>query len=291
MYNLKEAYDIIGPGHQHGLWEGRYACGMGDAPSTSLTNPLADSVACYSFTLVLQGEVTLQTNGHVIPFRKNDLYIYLPGLQTRIVSVSDDYRSNVLIVDEKTTFETKAFRNLTRASFYPIVQYGKPKLMLTPNDAERLNADMLSIHDHIHRPTLFSNETLDMLYSVFLLDMIDIQEHAQTQLHVSRRTEDIFLSFYTLLRKHCIEHHDIGFYADRLNVTTTYLSRIVKQLTNHTVMEYINQMLVTEAIWLLTSTDLTVNQIADRLHFATTASFDKFFLRMSGKIPKDYRRR
>lgn len=37
--------------------------------------------------------------------------------------------------------------------------------------------------------------------------------------------------FPYLLPRHFIEHHDIGFYASELCITTTYLSRIVRQVS------------------------------------------------------------
>ena len=55
-------------------------------------------------------------------------------------------------------------------------------------------------------------------------------------------------------------------------------------------MDYINQMLVMEASFLLRTTSLSITQIADRLHFADVASFSKFFSRFKGVSPRDYRR-
>ena len=55
-------------------------------------------------------------------------------------------------------------------------------------------------------------------------------------------------------------------------------------------MECINELLAMEATRLLKSTALTVEQIADQLHFATSASFDKFYKRMRGTTPLSVRR-
>ena len=50
-------------------------------------------------------------------------------------------------------------------------------------------------------------------------------------------------------------------------------------------MECINELLAMEATRLLKSTAMTVEQIADKLHFATSASLDKFYRRMRGTTP------
>ncbi|MBR1713162.1 MAG: helix-turn-helix domain-containing protein [Alloprevotella sp.] len=45
-----------------------------------------------------------------------------------------------------------------------------------------------------------------------------------------------------------------------------------------------------EAAFLLRTSDLSMAQIADRLHFADQASFTKFFQRLRGTAPGEYRR-
>ncbi|MBR3389041.1 MAG: helix-turn-helix domain-containing protein [Prevotella sp.] len=55
------------------------------------------------------------------------------------------------------------------------------------------------------------------------------------------------------------------------------------------MVDYINQMLLMEASFLLRTSQLSISQIADRLHFADTPSFSKFFSRLKGVSPKTYR--
>ena len=58
---------------------------------------------------------------------------------------------------------------------------------------------------------------------------------------------------------------------------------MVRQVTGRTVVDYINQMLLMEASFLLQTSGLSITQIADRLHFADTPSFSKFLDEPSGK--------
>ena len=50
-------------------------------------------------------------------------------------------------------------------------------------------------------------------------------------------------------------------------------------------------MLLNESMWLLNTTTLSVAQIAERLHFADSTTFARFFRRMKGVTPSDYRNR
>ena len=62
---------------------------------------------------------------------------------------------------------------------------------------------------------------------------------------------------------------DGGVVADKLCITTTYLSRVVRQVSDgRTVVDYINQMLLMEATFLLRQTSLSITQISDQLHIS-----------------------
>lgn len=290
MYNLQDYFNKFGKGHLNELWNGKMACAFFNGERTLTTNDMAESLNCYTFTLITQGELLLMNGNTKHSFSKNDIYTYYPGSVVRILEVSDDYRGICLLVDEQMAHGAQAFRNLLRASMAPISQFGNCKLSLTTSDASRLQSVMMLISEYISRPLSLKNEILEMLYSVFIDDLISIQAFEKTRLSITKQSEEIFISFYALLQKNYIEHHNIGFYADALNITSTYLSRIVKAISGRTVIACIDEMLATEATWLIKSTNLTVAQVADRLNFSTSAAFNKFYKRMRGYAPLSLRK-
>jgi AraC-like DNA-binding protein len=122
-------------------------------------------------------------------------------------------------------------------------------------------------------------------------DLSAIQQHSIREHRFPKRVEEIFLGFLGLLPQHFEEHHDIGFYASELCITTTYLSRVVRQVSGgRTVVDYINQMLLMEAVFLLRQTSLSITQISDQLHFAEVTTFARFFNRMKGMNPREFRK-
>ena len=285
MYNLEQLFSIIGPNSRHELWNGKISCTYTDATRTLLTNQMNDSFNGYSFTLVLSGSLNLDNSGHQLQFTVDEMYTYYPGANVAITDISDDYRGICLIIDSSMALDTQAFRNLVRASIIPISQFGNSKLTFTRNEAARLTKLMELIHEYIQSPLSLKSEILEMLYTVFINDLISIQAFDKARLDISRQIEETFVSFYSLMQQHFVEQHGIAFYANRLNISTNYLSRIVKRITGKTVVECIDEMLAIEATWLIRSTNLTVAQIADRLNFASSPSFDKFYKRMRGHSP------
>ena len=290
MYRLSEFLTRV-MGLDQSLVEGCEMCFFEtDGERTMQVNRMRDTLDCYTFTLVFQGDLTLLHGNHRLTLHCGDMYIYTPGFALTILDASADYRGACLIVEETLTFETPIVRNMIRAAYFPVAELREPKLSLRPDEADRLLSRMKEIDECMRSDHRFKWESQQLLYGLFVLDVLNFQERSIKSHRHSSRSEDIFISFIRLLPQHFVEHHSVGFYADQLYITPTYLSRVVKQTTGRTVMDYVNQMLVMEASWLLRSTDESIAQIAARLHFAAQASFSKFFLRYRGQSPGAYRR-
>ena len=289
MYTLKEWWNISIGEDPVKDWDGKVYCTPGNAEMTMQTNLTQGFLSCYTFTLVTEGWLTMNYNGIEIHLTKGDLYIYSPGLSVTILSISQDYRSYCLMVDEHTTLETPSIRDMVSMAYLPIVQLSEPKLSLPQETAALLESRMREIINYLHSDNTYKQQVLRMLYAIFLLDLQNAQDRIIVHRHVPQRIEEIFIGFNRLLPLHFVEHHDIGFYADRLHITSDYLSRVVKRVTRRTVIDYINQMLLMEASFLLRTSKLSIAQIGQRLNFADAPSFTKFFSRLKGMTPKEYR--
>ena len=289
MYSLKEAWIKMHGSMPMDQWDGKIYCNETDAAVTFRANETHGYMAAYTFTLVLEGTLTLVYNGRQLMLHVDDVYMYSPGLPVTIVSASDDYHAICLLADEHVTIESPTVHDLVHIAYAPLVQLHEPKLKLSHDDALRLGDKMREIRDYLHSDHIYKEKILQMLYAVFLLDLQNAQERALPQRSVPPRVEEIFIGFLRLLPLHFAEHHDIAFYAERLNISTVYLSRVVRQVTGRTVIDYINQFLVMEASFLLRTSDLSISQIAGQLHFSDLASFSKFFSRQKGVSPKEYR--
>lgn len=289
MYSLKEAWlKIYGQSPIDG-WDGKlYACET-NAQITLRGGKSQGFVAAYAFTLVVEGRLSITSGGQELTLGPDDLYTYSPGLEVTVIAASEDYRGICLLADEHLSLEMPTTRDLVSIAYAPIVQLHEPKLTLAHDDAQRLAEKMREIVRYIHSDHIYRTKILQMLYAIFLLDMQDAQARAIPRRLVPQRAEEIFVGFIRLLPRHFARHHDIAFYASQLNVSSVYLSRVVRQVTGHTVVSYVNQMLLMEASYLLRTSTLSVQQIADRLHFADAPSLSKFFKRQKGMSPRAFR--
>jgi AraC-like DNA-binding protein len=95
--------------------------------------------------------------------------------------------------------------------------------------------------------------------------------------------------FKYLVSEHYLTERSIQAYAERIGISTSHLSKLVKTMTGQTPGQIIRQTLVLEAKRLLANTDLTIEQISYRLAFDDPAYFGRFFKREAGMSPGAFR--
>lgn len=272
-------------------WDGKIYCNETDMAITFRANRIQGFLAAYTFTLVIKGWLTIVYNGKELTLEPGDLYIYSPGMPVTILAASEGYHGICLMADERATIELPSVRDLVNIAYTPIVQLHEPKLSLAPNVAQHMEQKMRDIISYFHSDHLYRDEVLRMLYAIFLLDVQNAQQQAIVHRQTPQRVGEIFIGFIRLLPLHFAEHHDIAFYASALHITPVYLSRVVRQVASRTVVDYINQMLLMEASFLLRTSPMSITQIAEHLHFSDAPSFSKFFSRQKGVSPREYRAR
>ena len=103
------------------------------------------------------------------------------------------------------------------------------------------------------------------------------------------RQESICSDFIDILSHNYKEQREVSFYADRLCITPKYLSQIVKDNTGKTALELIEDYVIEESKAMLISTTMTIQQISDELHFPSQSVFGKYFKRVTGLSPREYR--
>lgn len=106
---------------------------------------------------------------------------------------------------------------------------------------------------------------------------------------ITTRHGRISEQFLLLVQKHGRSERFLDFYASKLEVTPKHLSRTVKQQTGYTAVEWIEKHVILEAKVLLRSSNLNIQQIADELNFPSQSFFGKYFKKLTGMSPKEFR--
>ena len=137
--------------------------------------------------------------------------------------------------------------------------------------------------DH-HRPTVTALVAALMHHYDHLFRLqTDIQAVSRS------REQTIFDRFISLVNQYCCEHHQIGYYAERMCLTERYLTTVIRQTSGTTAKDWIDRALITRIKIELRHTDKPAAQIAEEMHFANPSFFSKYFHRLTGLTPLKYK--
>lgn len=135
-----------------------------------------------------------------------------------------------------------------------------------------------------------SDKVIDNLISAIYNEYDQIFTSRQEEQHRLKTNErEIFDRFIYLVNKHCHKEHQISFYAEKMCLTERYLGTVVKRASSRTPKEWIDQALITASKIQLRHSNEPINRIADNLHFPNYSFFSKFFKRLTGMTPVQYR--
>ncbi len=148
---------------------------------------------------------------------------------------------------------------------------------------------IMQVEKTISQPHIYKTEMLSFLVHLAQMHINELIDSTSNELHDMKHKENIFKIFIHLASNNFKRERQINFYADRMNITSTYLSRIVREVSGNTVCGYLQSFLYSEACKMLKMTDKTIGEISTELKFNDQSAFTKFFKQKSGISPKAFR--
>ncbi|HBH47702.1 MAG TPA: AraC family transcriptional regulator [Bacteroidales bacterium] len=97
--------------------------------------------------------------------------------------------------------------------------------------------------------------------------------------------------FLYLLEENYQNNYRVNDYAEMLAITPNHLTQIVKQATGRTSAELLQEKLIIEVKRLLIHTSMTVSEIAELMNFPDQSYFTKYFKKITGTTPLQYRKK
>ncbi|NCB94302.1 MAG: AraC family transcriptional regulator [Clostridia bacterium] len=132
-------------------------------------------------------------------------------------------------------------------------------------------------------------ETIDEVNQMFINLISEVVEKLQS--YAMEKHEGIINQIKTYVEENCgqisLSMNEIS---EHINMSATYLGRMFKQVTGSTFTEYLTKYRLDTACGLLRETDMTVNDISDRVGFTNSSYFYIVFKKNVGCTPNQYRK-
>lgn len=139
----------------------------------------------------------------------------------------------------------------------------------------------------------FNDEAIHNGIAMFLYVIGDSLQRAassqDTKISVPNRKAEYCFRFIDLLAKFPEISRRVDFYADKLCLTSKYLTTLVREVTGKSAKEWIDDFIISNAQFLLRRSDMSIQQIAFELNFPNQSFFGKFFKKHTGYSPSGFR--
>lgn len=105
----------------------------------------------------------------------------------------------------------------------------------------------------------------------------------------SYRVRELFNRFMMLMERDYKTSRDVGYYAEKMNISPKYLTNIVKIVTAHTPKTIIDQYTILQLKMQLKHTNLSIKELAWAYHFTDVSFFCRYFKKHTGLTPQQIR--
>ena len=241
-----------------------------------------------------EGRIAIITNGRArvlinlieYIFRPNYISLIAPGSIIQIIETSQDFDAHMMAIEHN-------FLPVSgKEEFFAHFLQRKKNLLLPLTTTEQVQIEnFITVMCHVLQEPVFRKEVIQHLLAGLLYNIEYIAKNkGQSESSPLTHQNDIFQRFISLVNTYSKTERNVSFYADKLCLTPRYLNTVIRQASQQTVMDWINQSIILEAKVLLKHSNRLVYQISDELNFPNPSFFSKFFKRMTGMTPQEYQK-
>lgn len=224
------------------------------------------------------------------PFRRGCMTAIFSDTLFSVEKVSRDFRVRIFelsvsLADEATFLSSGPFFDwLDETQVFIIPETYRDTVKLWIREMEWIEKHCIAGYKEIMMRNQWQNFFLG--FESVVRPMLETRD--MKTISSSRR---LFNQFCQLLCENCRTRHDVRFYADKLCITPYYLSRVTYLIFKVSPKELIDRQLMMELKAALTTTHLTVKEIADRFCFESPSYLGRYFRKHAGMTPIEYRER
>ena len=242
--------------------------------------------------LVEEGSADIQIDYAPFKVVAHSFVTLMPTHVIQVIRMDACFKGRLLIVSRgfldrfQTGMKNRSVASYMEARKNPITPLNKAEVDVILQGIERVR-EKVKVKGHYYQ-----KEALQTAVVALCIDLANTFVHHRGTLSAPSlsRKEELFEQFLQLLHTHCREHHGVAFYASQLCISPQYLSMLLREQTGKSANKWIDDAVLMEAKMLLKTPQLSVQQVAEQLHFSDQSTFGKFFKKHIGLSPLEFRR-
>ncbi len=254
---------------------------------TSETVKIDQMIICF----VMQGKIHARINGEETDINAGQVLTTLPESEGMFMSSSNDCRFIMFVI----------FPEMLKKTFDDIyINYDRTvyeKGFLIDDCIEEQMSIYQLLYTELRKECVRMNYEYKLVVvrsylNALLINNIKLVE-TKTQEHhgnTNSRQYDIFQKFLEALNEYAKTERTVQFYANLLNISPKYLSFVSLQYSDKNASQWIGEYVVHHAKTMISIHHMSSAEIAHELQFPNLISYNRFFKRITGITPKEYKK-
>jgi len=258
---------------------------------------LGDSFSPQKTTIVIieKGSISIKSNELIHHYKKGNLGMIIPNNVYKVNAFTDDVKAYFILIDRD---------ELNNQTSFAFNKYEMQQALRSSNNniekvsdnafAHILNlCEQLFYYNQEEKEITFSQQIkLSLFTSLVYILVGDFLQGKGKDINILKnsRKESITMKFLQLVSINFMKEKELKFYADKLLISSKYLSNTVREITNQPPSKFITEALLNNAKILLLSSDNSIKEISNELDFSDQYAFGKFFKKHTGLSPSNFRK-
>lgn len=246
------------------------------------------AIDCALVLHVLKGTARIRCNFEIIDEQPGSVVLFNPGDAIKVEKRSPDFEVEILAFS--SFIRLAALNQLDGVSVNAL----KKNMILDSPETASAASGMVQVL----RPAIKTCSVRELYFisvmqlrAFYMLYQVMLRRYQIEVDTFNSRADELFFRFRQLLAEHYRESRSVAFYADKLCITTRYLTNIVQQHYGKSPKEAIDIYTVMQIRLDLLQSDITLADLAYKYNFSSPSFFSDYFHRNAGCSPQEYRQK
>ena len=238
-----------------------------------------------------QGELRFEMAGSEYVIAKDDVFVGYPNAIYNHFETTPDLKCRLLCLT----------KSLLQEMLYPNQGIWNKTLFLKKHYAFHLSDQEVTMQNCMNtvlvynlksNKTTFRKEIIHSLVQCIIFELCrTLSTFVQTEnTQETNQRKILFDRFISYLSASEIKKKPLSEYADKLCVSTRYLTMVCREVSGRTAYEWICDYVQNDVRFYLLHTNLSIKEIAVKLGFCNLSFFGKYVRENLGKSPSEFRR-
>lgn len=237
-----------------------------------------------------RGRMRIDINSVEYVIGQNDVILAIPNDKLDNCMLSPDFNGAILCLSDRIIMESLSQSDVWSRAFH---FRASPVLHIDEDGVSTLEsyANILRLKIN-HKTALFHKEIIFSLVRAIMYDVLSVisERTPSTGNMLITSREVLFKRFLELLASVRVKPRKVSWYADRLCVSSKYLSTVCGQVSGKTAFDWISDYVCMDIRHLLKNSNKSIKEITDSLNFPNMSFFGKYCRQHFGASPTELRR-